>query len=124
MIKLEKGSFILGSQNYTFTTEYEYAILGKKLPDSKMTISYKVLDSGRNKIETFSKEVTPKNITDNSFQIDLPVPFKRTKILPLTYEKTSYITDVVITDGKGYKCEGIYDSTTGTILTEIRIDRK
>lgn len=116
-------SYLMGNQGTTFTVGYEYAVLGKQLPSSGMTITYKVLsaDKGITVADLVTKKITPTDITNNSFQFKLSIPFRRIK--GLTYETTSYITDIVITDGNGYQYEGIYDSETGTVLTEIKISR-
>ncbi len=48
---------------------------------------------------------------------------KRRGILSSNYETTSYIKNIVITDDKGYTCEGILNSATNEFENSFEINR-
>ena len=93
------------NRDFIFTIGYQYALIGKQLPSTDITISYKILNDQGATLKTVTNEkVAIKNITSNSFKFGVKdVPFRDywEHVIAHKYAD-SYITDIVITDGDGY----------------------
>lgn len=114
------------SRVYTtdFTLKYKYPIIGKRVP-SKLFISYDVYtDNGTSKITSVTDhEITPADVTADSFKFQLGIPFRLGGLLLLTPQSKSYLKNIVIRDNKGYVYNGIFNSSTNKVEDTIEIKR-
>lgn len=111
----------LYSYPYDVTLNYEYPISGKIL-SGDLEIKYDVysdtgtvLEAGR------TVTVSAKDITANSFKINLCIPFRKINILSVA--KTSYIKNITIKDTNGYLATGIINPATNSAYTQLLFTR-
>jgi len=107
-----------------FTLKYKYPIPAKKIPN-KLYISYDVYtDNGTTKITSVTDyEITPSEVTADSFKFKLGIPFRLGGILLLTPQSKSYMKNIVIKDNNGFVYEGIFNSSTNQVENTIEIKR-
>ncbi len=111
----------LTSYSYEVTLDYKYPITGKML-SGDLVMTYDVYADNGTVLET-GKTITisPRNITANSFNFSLCVPFRRINILSIA--KTSYIRNITIKDANDYTATGIINPATNSPYTQITLTR-
>jgi len=96
-----------------FTFYYEYPDFPLKKISPEIEISYDIYASNNSLLQSKQKtslKLKKEDITNREFKITFDIPFRRTKLIPLTYDSNSIIRNIVITDKNGYECmvEGEY----------------
>lgn len=117
---------LAGTRSYetNFTLNYRFPILGKKVAD-ELLISYDVYEKdGKKKISSEKESVIiPRNVTINSFDFTLNIPYKKEGIFSTKYQTTGFLKNIVIKDRNGYVYEGIYNTLKGIKENSFELTR-
>lgn len=111
----------LYSYGFDITLDYKYPINGKVL-SGDLEVTYDVYADNGTVLETAKTvKVSPKDITSNSFKINLCIPFRKINILSIA--KTSNIKNITIKDANGYIAKGIINPATNTTYPQMTVTK-
>ncbi|UTN03549.1 hypothetical protein L0669_19705 [Flavobacterium bizetiae] len=111
----------LYSYGFDITLDYKYLINGKVL-SGDLEVTYDVYSDIGTVLETAKKvKVSPKDITTNSFKINLCIPFRKINIFSIA--KTSNIKNITIKDANGYIATGVINPATNIAYPQMTVTK-